>query len=271
MRRAAVIQSTVAASLALLAAAPDCRAAEPCAPVRIAYTDRHAPPYFFGAGETVPGRPGAAVELIRKMVGSAGCPIAFVRIPVARIRVALADGSVDMAPLNATPNDTEIAAVPQDGQGRLDPRRSIEASTYVFVRSADNVPAGVDTAAHFKGKRLGMMQGIAYTAQLRSEGYQIDAGATDLDRNIEKLLLGRVDGYAATVTTPSDLDAVLRARYGDKVRRLERPIRVSRLYLAASRQYYAAHPARVDAMWDWVAAHGRSQLTTLIREYERLP
>lgn len=263
----------LAGTLALLlaVAAPASHAAERCAPIRVAYTDRHAPPFYFGTGDTVPDRPGAAVELIRQMIASTGCPIAFVRVPVARIRVALADGSVDMAPLNATPTDTGIAAMPLDAQGRLDPRRSIEALTYVFVRASDPAPAGVDTTAYFKGKRLGIVQGIAYAAQLRAEGYLVDAGATDLERNIEKLLMGRVDGYAATVTTPTDLDEVLRARYGNQVRRLERPIRSSRTFLAASKQYYAAHGARVDAMWQWVANHGRGQLTALIREYERLP
>lgn len=270
-RRRGALLLLAAASLALAAGAPaDTRAAEPCAPIRIAYTDRHAPPFYFGSGEAVPAKPGAGVELIMRMTASAGCPIAFVRVPVARIRIALAEGSVDMAPLNATPTDAEIAAMPLDPSGKPDPRRSLEAITYIFVRSQDSVPADVDTVAHFKGKRLGMIQGIAYAAQLRAEGYVIDSGATDLERNIDKLLMGRVDGYAATVTKPTDLDEVLRVRYGDKVRRLERPIRSSRTYLAASRQYYAAHTARVEVMWQWIAVHGRGQLTALIREYEHL-
>ncbi|GAB2842026.1 hypothetical protein GCM10027277_06380 [Pseudoduganella ginsengisoli] len=268
--RRCITPRAAAAAFSLLAAWA-AHAAEPCAPVRIAYTDRHAPPFYFGSGETVPAKPGAAVELIRKMVASAGCPIAFVRVPVARIRVALAEGSVDMAPLNATPADTGISAMPLDQNGKLDARRSIEAMTYVFVRGNDQVPANADTVEYFKGRRLGIIQGIAYAAQLRAEGYIVDAGATDLDRNIEKLLMGRVDAYVATVTAPADLDEVLRVRYGNKVRRLERPIRNSRTYLAASKQYYAAHPARVDAMWQWIAAHGRTQLTALIHEYERLP
>jgi ABC-type amino acid transport substrate-binding protein len=260
----------LAVALAFLAAAPG-HSAEPCAPVRVAYTDRHAPPFYVGSGDTVPDKPGAGVELIRKMIASTGCTVTFVRVPVARIRVALAEGSVDMAPLNATPSDAAIAAMPLGPDGKPDPRRSLEATTYLFVRGADTIPADVDTVAHFKGRRLGMIQGIAYAAQLRAEGYLVDAGATDLDRNIEKLLMGRVDAYAATVTAPTDLDAVLRVRYGDKVRRLERPIRSSRTFLAASRQYYAAHAARVDAMWQWIGAHGRNQLTALIHEYERLP
>lgn len=261
----------LAATLALAAGAPPAAsAAESCAPIRIAYTDRHTPPYYFGAGDAVPAKPGAAVELIMKMAANAGCPIAFVRVPVARIRLALADGSVDLAPLNATPTDTDVAAMPLDPSGKPDPRRSLEATTYIFVRRQDSVPADVDTVAYFRGKRLGMVQGIAYAAQLRDQGYLIDSGAADLERNIDKLLMGRVDGYAATVTTPTDLDEVLRVRYGDRVRRLERPIRSSRTYLAASGQYYAAHTARVEAMWQWIATHGRSQLTALIREYEHV-
>lgn len=271
-RRPWIGRAPAGAIAALLAiAAPACLGAEPCAPIRIAYTDRHAPPFYFGAGESVPDKPGAAVELIRKITASAGCPVAFVRVPVARIRVALADGSVDMAPLNATPSDVQIAAMPLDADGGPDPRRSIEATTYVFVRSKDRIPAGVDTAAYFKGRRIGIIHGIAYAGQLRADGYLVDAGATDLDRNIDKLLLGRIDGYAATLTGPTDLDEVLRLRYGGQVQRLERPIRHSRTYLAASRQYYAAHTARVEAMWQWVGVHGRRHLTTLIREYERLP
>lgn len=253
---------------ALAAAPPPSPGAEPCAPLRIAYTDRHTPPFYFGSGEAVPAKPGAAVELIMRMAAGIGCPVAFVRVPVARLRLALADGSVDLAPLNATPTDSAIAAMPLDPAGKPDPRRSFEATTYVFVRASDNIAADVDTAAYFKGRRLGMVQGIAYAAQLRAEGYLIDSGASDLERNIDKLLLGRVDGYAATVTTPTDLDEVLRVRYGSQVRRLDRPIRSSRTYLAASKPYYAAHAARVEAMWQWIAVHGRQQLTALVREYE---
>lgn len=256
-------------SLALCAAVSTVQAAAPCAPVRIAYTDRHAPPYYFGTGEAVPEHPGAGPELIQRMAASAGCKVEFVRVPVARIRLALADGSIDMAPLNGTPTDTRIAAIPLDSEGKADMQRSIEALTYVFVRSSDGVPRDIDTVSYFKGKRLGMIQGIAYATQLRSEGYIVDAGAIDLERNIDKLLLGRVDAYAATVTTPTDLDEVLRLRWGGKVQRLDRPIRSSRTFLAASKQYYAAHHARVDAMWQWIAANGRSQLTALIKEYEQ--
>ena len=53
--------------------------------------DQNRPPYWLGEGEQVPEPPGAAVDLIRSAVMESGfnCPPTLVRLPVARLRVAL--------------------------------------------------------------------------------------------------------------------------------------------------------------------------------------
>jgi ABC-type amino acid transport substrate-binding protein len=238
-----------------------------CAPVRVGVTDQHAPPYYMGSGATLAERPGASIELLRSILKSVGCPALFIRMPVARIRPALAEGSIDMAGINGHQSDLANAALPVDKQGLLDTRRSIEAYTMVMVRSADALAPDIDTAEYFKGRRLGMSHGISYVAALRASGILVDDGAINMERNINKLLLGRVDGYAMTMTSPTDFDAELRIRYHDKLMRLNRPIRVSNTWLAVSKAYYERYPERVDTMWEWIGVNARTHMREALKRY----
>jgi hypothetical protein len=74
-----------------------------------------------------------------------------------------------------------------------------------------------------QGKTLGIPQGNAYAARLREAGLTLDDGGRDLDRNIEKLKLGRVDGVVVAAVAPAHLKQTL-DKYKGEIEQLPQPL-----------------------------------------------
>ena len=237
-----------------------------CTPLRVAYINQSVPPYYLGEGLVQAAPPGAAVDLIDKIAASAGCSVTYLRLPLARIRLALAAGSIDAAPLNALPEDEQIAVFPLTN-GARDPDKAVAAVTIVLVRAADRIAAGTDPGRYFIGRKLGVSHGAAYAIALRAAGLTIDDGATNLERNLEKLRLGRIDGVTVTVTATDEFDGYLRTHIGSDIARLDKPLRVAHTWLAFSKAYYEANGPQVEAMWAWIKANGRSEFREIIKKY----
>jgi len=260
-----------AAILLMLATlAPVAHGAGACTPLRVGYMDQNRPPYWLGEGEQVPEPPGAAVDLIRSAVMDSGfnCPPTLVRLPVARLRVALEAGDIDMTPLGEQPSYAPSIALPRDKDGNVDRNRALHNTLVVLVRARDKLPAGTNPGEYFRGKVLGATQGSSANARLRESGLTVDDGARDLERNIEKLKLGRVDGVVVNLVKPEHLAASLK-RYRGAVVQLPQPLINTRLWLAFNASYYRAHPAQVEALWSWLDAH-RGHLGTFVQRYRKI-
>jgi hypothetical protein len=256
----------VFAAIAIALAAGQAVAA--CAPVRVGYIDQHRPPYYMGAGAVVPARAGASIELIREIVASAGCDAIFVRLPLLRMRAALIAGTIDAMPMDASEDDALLVALPKDKAGRLDRSRALRYHTVVFVRAADQLPADTDPAVYFKTHTLGVNHGASMVPQLQAHGYQVDEGALDAPRNLQKLLRKRVDGYGASLVAVGDMDGVVAASFGAQVLRLQKPLRVTNIWLGVSKAYFEKNPRQTEVMWNWVGAHSAARFATLVKKYE---
>ncbi|HEX8403313.1 MAG TPA: transporter substrate-binding domain-containing protein [Duganella sp.] len=265
------LRATLLPALALvaaLAAAPAWSAAA-CIPVRVGYMDQHRPPYWMGEGAVVPDPPGAAVDLMRDAVLGAGfgCAPTWVRLPLARLRMALAAGDIDMAPIGEmAPYPPEIA-VPRDKAGNVDNHRAMHNSLIVLVRAGDKLPAATQPMQYFQGKLLGVAQGQSYAARLREAGLTIDEGARDLERNIEKLRLGRIDGVVVAAVLPAHLKASL-APYKGAVVQLPQPLLNTRVWLAFNDNFYRLHREQVESLWTWLDVN-RSRLGYVMQKYRK--
>ena len=253
----------------LAVAAPLAHSAGKCIPLRVGYMDQHRPPYWIGEGDKVPDPPGAAVDLIRDAAIGAGfgCTPVWVRLPVARLKVALTVGDIDMAPLGEMTFYPAEIALPRDHAGNIDLNRALHNTVVVLVRAQDKLPASTNPNEYFHGKVLGSTPGGAYLARLRESGLTIDDGARDLDRNIEKLKLGRVDGVVVNLVKPEHLAATLK-RYRGTVVQLPQPLINTRLWLAFNDSYYRAHPQQVEALWTWLDKN-RGRLGYVIQKYRK--
>lgn len=255
----------------LLLIAGGASAAEACQPVRVGYSDRERVPYYMGNGNEVPDKPGVLVELIRDAFRSVGCPVVLVRLPVARVRVALVSGAVDIAPAD-TPDERHAGyVVATTASGAADRKRALRTASYVFVRAADKLSPATDPMQYFKNHTLAANQGTVLAAQLKSAGLQVDDGSFSSWNNFDKLRLKRVDGFTLALMTPSALDSYLQARYGSELMRLDKPVRNAYMWLGANRAYYQQHREQVEAVWNWLGAHGAQEVDALTRRYAAAP
>ncbi len=180
--------------------------------------------------------------------------------------VALALTKSEPVQLDITELAVEI--IGRDKSGAPDLRKSFEVQTVVLVRAKDGIARDVDPLTYFKGRKIGVTHGAAYLALLHGAGILVDDGASDMERNIGKLLRGRIDGYGTTLVNPTDIDALIAARHGTSIVRLEKPLRVSRTWFVASKAFYASHTEQVEAMWNWTAVNARLQFGELVKSYE---
>src|SRR5450830_144144 len=219
-------------SLMLLAAALSSAVqAANCIPIRVGYLDQNRPPYWLGDGDKVPDPPGAAVDLIHDAVLGAGfgCTPIWVRLPAARIKVALAAGDIDLAPLGEMSFYPAEIAIPRDKAGNIDLNRALHNQVLVLVRARDKLPASTNPMQYFKDKTLGIPLGNSVIGRLREAGLTLDDGARDLDRNIEKLRLGRVDGVVVSAVAPAHLKQTL-DKYKGEIIQLPQPLLNIRLW-----------------------------------------
>lgn len=250
--------------------APD-HASGACTPVRLGYVNQHRPPYFFGAGSIEAPSPGATVDLLRAMAGAAGCELVSVRLPPLRLRQALVDDGIDAMLMDAADSDIAEFALPQSPKGKLDADRAVRMYTVVFVRAEDKLPSDIDPRTYFATHRLGTNNGATLAVQLRAQGFTVDDGAHDGPRNLEKLARGRIDGYAATMVSPTRMDSVVSARFGKQLVRLDTPLRTHHFWLAFRKPYFQRNRTQVLAMWDWLGTHGNVRFAELVEQYEKIP
>ncbi|MGZ8990100.1 MAG: substrate-binding periplasmic protein [Telluria sp.] len=256
-------------TLALLTAASHAYGA--CAPLRIGYMDQHRPPYYLGTGPEEASPAGASVDLLREIAASAGCPVTMTRLPLPRLRAAAASGAIDAIPLEAGQADVAHYALPVDAAGNLDPSRALRLHTVMFVRASDTALRNVHPARDFNQRWIGVNHAAPLVALLREKGFRIDDGALDAERNLEKLVRNRIDGYAVSVAAVGDMDAWVESKFGNAVVRLEQPMVTHSIWLAVNKDYYARNRPHVDAMWTWVAENGRSRFAKIVKKYEKQP
>lgn len=234
--------------------------------IRVAYPDRERPPYYFGNGAVVPEIAGAGADLLRLAVRSVGCTAELVRLPAARIRLALISGSVDLAPVDLRDGEEPYSALPTKA-GQLDARRGLRMTAVVYVRAGDGLPANLNPHDYFKTHTLATNQGSPLGEQLRDEGIKVDDGASDAYSNMGKVAIRRADGFAISVANPEALDAVIAARHGATLTRLATPLRKSTLWLSASNTYFARNAERVEAVWNWWSENSTRKLAELVKLY----
>jgi hypothetical protein len=242
-----------------------------CPTLRYGYTDKAVPPYYEGAGPDAPEPPGALAELAREAAASARCPVRMVRMPPARLHKSLNEGAIDAMSLFAPDVVGELPDVvyPRDRQGKPDTARAMPLYTVVFVRKRDYLPLDAEPAQLMRGRVIGVSQGAPHIKYLQGAGVEVDAGAANPDLNFEKLKLGRIDGFAISLSTPEDMDGPVAARYGNQFVRLRKPLLITNSWLALHRNYYENNREASEAIWNWYGSHGRARLNVLLKKYRR--
>lgn len=245
------------------------QAAAGCPAMRLGYVDHHRAPYFLGNGSDEAKPAGAAVDLVREAASVAGCKVTVVRLPQARLRSALKTGAIDAMAMEAVNSDRDLYALPLDAAGNLDQDKALRVQMVVFVRASDSALRNIDPARDFGQRWMGSNYAAPQVALLRKAGFKVDDGALDPERNLEKLMRNRIDGYAVSLASPGDLDSWVASKFGSAIVRLERPLQTNYIWLAMSKDYHARNSVQVNAMWGWMANQGRQRFAKLVRKYDR--
>jgi len=255
-------------TLLLLSLAVSCGNSQAkCDSIQIGYLDQDRPPYWLGRGSDVPEPPGASVELVRRFAASAGCKAALKRMPVLRLRPSLQAGEIDFAPMDASGDNLPGVVFPRDRANRLDTERAVPSLVVVFVRAGDNPPRDTNPSRYLQGKLVGVTLGSPYIPRLTQSGLTLDSGATDVARNLDKLRLRRIDAFAVSVVSATDMDGYVAEKFGTELVRMAQPLYADHIWLVASQSYYDSHRTQVEAMWNWLGASGRKEFATLLDKY----
>ncbi|MQA41598.1 substrate-binding periplasmic protein [Rugamonas aquatica] len=238
--------------------------------LRIGYTTQNAPPYFIGT-DTIPATPGATVDLLNEMAAAAGCKTELVRLPTARLLLAVNAGQIDATALASPPAGMQSVVYPRAADGKPDPARGLQHYTVIIVRAADRAAAERDLPGFLRQRRVGVSHGVSFIGELRAAGLTVDDGAADARRNFDKLKRHRVDAVAMSLNVPSDMDEMLAREHGKDLARLEQPWSAHSLWLMVNKDYYGSHGAAVEEMWRWMGSKGRKRLPLLLKKYEALP
>ncbi|XLZ72033.1 hypothetical protein ABT364_08740 [Massilia sp. SR12] len=203
---------------------------------------------------------------MRIAVNKIGCTAKLIRLPNARLKVALVDGSVDMAPVDLRDGEQPYSALPMH-HGAPDTRRGIRVLAVVYVRVNDAIPPDTDPREHLKRRKLASIQGTPLSDQLRDEGYAVDSGTADAYGNFEKVILNRVDGFVVAIANVDAMDSIVAARYGGQLLRLRTPIRASTVWLSASNRYYRENTEQMEQLWNWWGDNAAPKLKELVKSY----
>ncbi|MGW8391104.1 hypothetical protein [Pseudoduganella sp. HUAS MS19] len=207
------------------------------------------------------------MEWVREFAASGGCALELVRLPVMRLRSALASGAVDFIPVDISADGLPGVVIPRDAQGKPDTRRATSVVVVAFVRASDGYPRNLDPMEMVRGKRVGVMYGSSYGARLAKAGAILDQGAPTVPSNFDKLQLGRIDAFVVPMISASDLDKYVADRYKGQLVRLGKPVLRSHNWLATSPAYYEAHRHEVDTLWNWLGTEGNKRFNLLLRKY----
>ncbi|MDT8992524.1 hypothetical protein RQP54_16760 [Curvibacter sp. APW13] len=225
-------------------------AAPPVCPntLRIALIDFAFPPYMFGKGDAIADPPGKHVEWILSALEASNCKPALrmVRMPVARMRVELADGTLDMLVAGSdNPEIRDISAMPLKG-GSPDPAMRVQAVEYgLYVMKGQNqITWDGRNLVGPPGFRVGVTPLVAASSYAHERGWRTEQGQSPT--GVFKMLQGgRMHVAFTSDTAYLSLPEAERA----EIQKLEPTVLVTNYYPVASKAYYEAYPEFVTKFW----------------------
>jgi ABC-type amino acid transport substrate-binding protein len=148
-----------------------------CPPaLKIAFVDLEVSPFLHGSGDHFENPPGHFVQWAKVEAWRFNCKVEWLRLPPARLLVAMQRGEVDMAIGQApTPEREKAWVYPRGAQGELNERLSLLASKHVLYARADRAAAlGWDGKGFASGNpRVGVPRGSKQMTLAERKGWPV--------------------------------------------------------------------------------------------------
>ena len=216
--------------------------------LRIAFIDFAFHPYMYGAGSEFANPAGKHVEWVNEAIEANRCKprVEMVRLPVARMRMELGAGSVDM--LVAGSDNAEIRAIsvmPLRG-GKPDPAmrvQNVEYGLYV-LRGQTEVQWDGRNLTGPPDFKVGVSPLVAAGSYAREQGWKTELGQTPAGA-LRMLVGGRMPVVLTSYTAYMSLSEAERT----KIQKLEPPVLSTDYYPVASKTFHATYAEFVEKFW----------------------
>jgi polar amino acid transport system substrate-binding protein len=215
-------------------------------------------PYIIGEGKDYDWiKPGIEIELYQRMAKMLDLKIKFIRRPWARCLNDLEVGEVDgIFPASFKEKRLKMGQYPMKN-GKVDESKKTRDNTYYFYKLKDS-PVNWD-GKNFKylTKSVGATRGWAIVDNLKKMGVKVEE-TNSPEQDLEKMLVGRIDGAASLETV---MDVYLKSnkeRYKNIIK-VPIPLRKKPYYLMLSHQFVNKHPKLSQKMWNTIAEIRKSQ------------
>lgn len=235
-------------ALGLLVGAPAGAALVCPETVRIAVIDFAFPPYTFGAGSEFANPPGKHVEWVNAALEASRCKprVDMVRMPVARMRMELGAGALDL--LVAGSDNAEIrniAAMPLRA-GKPDPAMRVQTVEYglYVLRGQTEVQWDGRTLTGPPDFKVGVSPLVAASSFAREQGWKTELGQTPAGA-LRMLVGGRMPVVLTSHTAYMSLPETERA----KIQKLEPSALVTDYYPVANKTFHATYTDFVEKFW----------------------
>lgn len=232
--------------------------------ITIAYENTPLPPYYFGAGDEIPGLPGIAVELLQ--IVDKRLPevtIKFRRAPWKRCKNELRDGTIEaIFPASFKPARKKIGKYPRT-QGILDSEKRMLFLSYYFYAVKGT---GFRWDGELEGKWvIGAPTGYSIVDDLKKHDQEVDDQAATTRQNLLKLITGRVQAVAAQGVTADPL--IQSEQQFQRVEKLSPPINTKANYLIFSHQFINKHQQLAEKFWSTLQDVREEKLEELALKY----
>lgn len=211
----------------------------------LAYSDVETFPFMMGSGDSVADPPGLALEIISKAAERLNYRIRFVRFPNKRVLFNLEKGTIDGAFCYSFKQERLKSGVyPVRGGKLIEGYRIKNWSYYLYRRKDSKLNWDGIKFINLDGA-IGANTGYSIVIDLQKMGLDVEEVKTT-EQNLRKLMMGRIDGYAAQDVTT---DFYLKSNEYASIEKLPIPIATKDYYLLFSKQFIAQYPDKAQKLW----------------------
>ncbi len=219
---------------------------EPRLNIQLAYSDVEAFPYQMGNGYEIAKPPGIAVEILSKAAQDIGIDISFIRFPNKRVQEYLKQGEVDGAFIFSFKKERLRMGCYPMHDGKPDRGKRIAVLSYYLYKNGHGRIqwdgqrfSGVDEIT------IGANSGYSIVEDLKKIGVRVEEAKTT-KQNLEKLRLGRIDGFAAQDITVNPY--IVHEKYSN-IQTTGPPLKTKDYYLILSRRFVSERPEIAERLW----------------------
>lgn len=217
--------------------------------LRVAYQDNDGSPLIMGGGRDFSNPPGMAVDILKQVAKDLNIELILTREPNKRVHDNLTKGTYDGSGTYSFKESRTKEGVYPMKNGELDKERRVYIQGY-YMYALKGSKVTWDGEKISGATAVGANSGYSVVGNLNKLGINVQEAKT-IKQNLQKLLSGRIQAYAAQ---DAALDPIIASypEYKDIVK-VGPAIKRKEYYFMFSHQYYKKNKEMAEKIWDQTA------------------